>query len=297
MELHQLRGFFEIARGGSFTRAADKLYLTQPAISLQVKALEEELGEVLLDRSRKAVRLTVAGEILFRQTREIFGHLTTAREEIAALGDVLSGRLVIGTSDTNCIYVLPELLQRFRDRFPEVELDMRNKMSPEVCQLVLDDEVDFGLATLPARHRRLSNEKLFTRQDVLVCPPDHPLGGRIRVQLATVAAYPMLVLEHGSRTRVLVEETFHQIHLDLQIAMSLGSVEVIKRFVEIGMGIALVPKVAVAEEKVAGRLRVISVTGLASRATGLIMHCGRRRSLAAQAFIAMLREHLKGRAL
>ena len=297
MELHQLRGFYEIAKGGSFTRAADRLYLTQPAISLQVKALEEELGQVLLDRTRQAARLTEAGEILFRQTTQIFEHLATAREEIDALHEVLRGRLVIGTSDTNCTYILPELLQRFRERFPDVELDMRNKMSPEVCQLVLDDEVDLGLATLPAHHRRLSKEKLFTRQDVLVCPPDHPLAGRKRVRLATVAQYPMLVLEHGSRTRTLLDETFEQIDVDLQIAMSLGSVEVIKRFVEIGMGIALVPKVAVAEEKAADRLRVISVIGLASRATGLIVHRGRRRSPAAKAFIAMLRAHLKGRAL
>lgn len=297
MELHQLRGFYEIAKGGSFTSAADRLYLTQPAISLQVKALEEELGEVLLDRNRKGVRLTVAGEILYAQAREIFGHLATAREEIDALRDVLRGRLAIGTSDTNCTYILPELLRRFRARFPLVELDMRNKMSPEVCQLVLDDEVDLGLVTLPVRHRRLSNEKLFTRRDVLVCPPDHPLAERRRVQLATVAGYPLLVLEQGSRTRALLEETFHQAELDLEIAMNLGSIEVIKRFVEIGMGIALVPKVAVAEEEAAGRLRVISVTGLEARATGLVVHRGRRRSPAAQAFVTMLREDLKGRAL
>ena len=165
MELHQLRGFYEIAKGGSFTRAADRLYLTQPAISLQVKALEEELGQVLLDRTRQTARLTEAGEILFRQTTQIFEHLATAREEIDALHEVLRGRLVIGTSDTNCTYILPELLQRFRERFPDVELDMRNKMSPEVCQLVLDDEVD--LALLPELEHRRRRELLRDRADLM----------------------------------------------------------------------------------------------------------------------------------
>ena len=296
MELHQLRGFYEIAREGSFTRAAHKLFLTQPAISLQVKSLEEELGETLLDRSRKTIRLTPAGEILFRQTREVFEHLVVARDEIDALRDVLRGRLTIGTSDTNCTYILPQLLSQFRQRYPEVEVDIRNKMSSEVGRLVLDDEVDIGVATLPVRHRQLSNRRLFTRQDVLICPPGHPLSGRKSVRLSTIAKYPLLALEPGSTSRSLMEETFQRADLDLQIAMNLGSVEVIKRFVEIGLGIALVPKVAVVEES-ASRLVAIPVRGLEPRHTGLVEHRGRRRSPSAQVFIAMLEEQLKGKKL
>ena len=192
---------------------------------------------------------------------------------------------------------MPQLLRQFRHRFPEGEVDMRNKMSSEVARLVLDDEVDFGLATLPVRHRQLSNEQLFTRQDVLICPPTHPLAERKSVQLATVARYPMLALEQGSTTRSLMEESFHRLDLDLQIVMNLGSVEVIKRFVEIDLGIALVPRVSVAGGEAARRLRVIPVRGLQARATGLVEHRGRRRSQAAQALIAMLREQLSGKVL
>ena len=139
------------ARHGSFTRAAEKLFLTQPAIRLQIQALETELQEMLLERNRRQIRLTPAGEILFLHARDIFARLEEAHSDIAALKSVLRGRLAIGTSDTNCTYILPGLLAEFRARHPEVELDIRNRMSPEVGNLVLNDEGEFGLATLPVK--------------------------------------------------------------------------------------------------------------------------------------------------
>ena len=299
MELHQLRGFFEIAREGSFTRAADKLYLTQPAISLQLKALEEELGEMLFERTRKSAELTPAGEILFRRARAVFEELSTARDEIAALQEVLRGRLVIGTSDTNCSYVLPQVLQQFRQCYPEVEIDIRNKMSSEVGRMVLADEVDLGLATLPVRHRSLTNEILFARRDVLICRADHRMAKKRSTTLKTVAAFPLLALEQGSTTRKLMDEMFMRADLGVDIIMNLGSIEVVKRFVEIGLGLglALVPKVAVAAEEAEGRLAAVPVAGLPARDIGLVEHRGRRRSKATQAFVEMLQAQFAGRKL
>ena len=293
MDLYQLRGFFEIAREGSFTRAADKLFLTQPAISLQIKALEQELGEILFERMRKSIRLTPAGEVLYRRVQEVFDRLEVAREEIAALRQVLRGRLVIGTSDTNCTYLLPGPLQQFRRQYAEVELDIRNRMSAEIGQMVLGHEVDFGLATLPAKHRDLVSEELFERSDVLVCRPDHPLAQRKYVRLQDVVEHPLLALERGSTSRRLMEEAFIRAKLELQPAMNLASIEVIKRFVEIGMGIAVVPRMAVEKEAAAGLLQSVRVRGLAPRTIGLIEHRGRRRSPAVQAFLDILRDHIE----
>ena len=293
MDLYQLRGFFEIAREGSFTRAADKLFLTQPAISLQIKALEEELGEILFERMRKSIRLTPAGEILYRRVQEVFDRLEVAREEIAAVQQVLQGRVVIGTSDTNCTYLLPGPLQQFREQYAGVDLDIRNRMSSEIWHMVLNHEVDFGLATLPAKHRDLVSEELFERSDVLICRPDHPLAPRKYVRLQEVVEYPLLALERGSTSRRLLEEAFIRANLELQPAMNLASIEVIKRFVEIGMGIALVPRMAVERETEAGLLQSARVRGLAPRVIGLIEHRGRRRSPAAQAFLDILRDHIE----
>lgn len=290
MDLYQLRGFYEIVREQSFTRAAEKLFLTQPAISLQIKALEGELDEILLERNRRQLRLTPAGEILFAHTKEIFARLEMARDEIAALKLVLRGRLAIGTSDTNCTYILPGLLAEFRTRYPEVELDIRNRMSPEVGNLVLNDEVEFGLATLPVKHRDLLGKVLFARRDVLICSPDHALGKRRRIGLKQIAEHPFLALERGSTSRQLLDEVFQREGLELQVEMNLGGIEIIKRYVEIGLGVALVPEVAVAEEVAAGKLHAVQVTGLAKRQIGLVEHRGRRRSRATEAFLELLQE-------
>lgn len=290
MDLYQLRGFYEIVREQSFTRAAEKLFLTQPAISLQIKALETELQEMLLERNRRQIRLTPAGEILFLHARDIFARLEEAHSDIAALKSVLRGRLAIGTSDTNCTYILPGLLAEFRARHPEVELDIRNRMSPEVGNLVLNDEVEFGLATLPVKHRDLFGEALFERRDVLICPPDHALGKRKRVGLEQVAEHPFLALERGSTSRQLLDELFRHEGLELQVEMNLGGIEILKRYVEIGLGIALVPEVAVEEEVAAGKLHALQVNGLVKRKIGLVEHKGRRRSQATTAFLDLLEE-------
>ncbi len=290
MDLYQLRSFYEIVREQSFTRAADKLFLTQPALSLQIKALESELDALLLERNRRQLRLTPAGEILFAQAKEVLARLEQARDDIAALKQILRGRLAIGTSDTNCTYVLPNVLAEFRARYPAVELDIRNRMSPEVSKLVLNDEVEFGLATLPVKHRDLVSAPLFARRDVLICPRNHALSKRRRIRLKQLAQYPFLVLERGSTSRHLLDEIFQQEGLALQVEMTLGGIEIIKRYVEIGLGVALVPAVAVEAEVAAGKVCAIPVHGLAKRQIGLIEHRGRRRAPATEAFLALLRE-------
>ena len=297
MELHQLRGFYEIAREGSFTKAADRLFVTQPAISLQLKALEDELGERLVERSRGRARLTPAGQLLYQRARSVFDELDGMRDDMDALRQVLRGRVTVGTSDTNCTYVLPEVLVEFRERHPGVEVDIRNKMSSEVGRLVLEDEVDFGLATLPLRHPNLDSEALFTRRDLLICPPDHALAARHSVQMKTVMRESLLVLEEGSRSRELLEQAFHEAEMDMTASMSLGSIEVIKRFVEIGFGIAVVPAISVEVEAAAGRLVAISIRGLKTRSIGLVEHRGRRRSAATSALLQVIQKHLSGKRL
>ncbi|MDA0336567.1 MAG: LysR family transcriptional regulator [bacterium] len=294
MELQQLRGFYEVAREGSFTRAAARLFLTQPAISQQVKALEEELGQALIVRGRRAVELTAAGHALYERTTTIFAELEGARQELDAMGQIVRGRVLLATSDTNCTYVLPNVLRRFRARYPEVKVDIRNKMSAEVRQLTLADQVDFGIVTLPARERGLRSEPLFVRGDVWICPPGHALAGRQSIRPATAGRFPLLALERGSQSRAVLDEVLQRAGVAPRLAMELGSIEIIKQFVEIDFGIALVPAVSVVREAAEGRLLTIGAQGFDGRSIGLVRHRGRPESPATAALTQMIREDLAG---
>ena len=144
MELTQLRGFATVARMGSFTRAAEVLFRSQPAMSLQVKALERELGEPLFERRGRTLLLTPPGRVLLERAEQILGLVEQADDEIAALKGLAGGTLVIGTNDSNCLYVLPALIQRFRSRFPAVELHLTNSHSAQVVKGVVEGRVGRG---------------------------------------------------------------------------------------------------------------------------------------------------------
>ncbi len=292
MDLDQLRGFLETAREKSFTRAAEKLFLTQPAVSLQIKALEEDLGERLFERRGKRVLLTEAGRLLLARAEEVFGVIEQARQDLASLGELRTGRLCIGTSDTNCAYVLPPAVKAFREAYPGIEIRLTDRMSPEVVRLVLEGAVDFGLATLPVTEPRVETDPLFLREDVAICAPGHPLGKRDSVVLEDLGAYPMLALEQGSTSRGLMDRMFVEAEVVPEVAMELGSIEVVKRFVEIGLGVALVPEVAVREEVRAKRLTVVRVRGMPARQVGVVRRVGGHVSPAVQAFLGFLRDHL-----
>lgn len=292
MDIDQMRGFLETARERSFTRAAEKLFLTQPAVSLQIKALETELGTPLFERRGKRVLLTQAGQVLFLRAEEILNLVARAQQDIAALDDLKAGRLCIGTSDTNCAYVLPPVIQAFRAAYPGVDIRLTDRMSAEVVRLVMEGHVDFGLATLPVGETRVVTEPLFFREDVLICPEDHPLGKRSQVLLEETVGFPWLMLERGSTSRNLLDGAFYRAGLHVHVAMELGSVEVIKRFVEIGMGVALVPKVAAEEEVISGRLVAVKVVHLPVRQVGVVRRLGGHLGRAAEVFLVFLKRHV-----
>jgi len=291
MELHQLRGFVLVARLGSFTRAAEELYLTQPALSLQVKALETELGERLFERGGRRLLLTPAGHILLERAERVLGLVDGARDDIAALRGLAQGRLAIGASDSYCLYLLPEIVRLYRERHPGVELRLTNCTSTEVAGLVADGEVDFGLVTLPIVHHRLTSTPLLAREDVLICAPGHPLSSAPDVTLEDVAAYPLLLLDRGS-SRALLDRLFDDAGLVPEIVIELGSVEVIKRYVEIGLGVSIVPSLAIAREVHEGRLRTVRLAWLPPLGIGIVERKAAYRSPAAAAFLELLSERV-----
>ncbi len=295
MDFNQLSSFIQVAQEGSFTRAAEKLFLTQPALSLQIKALETELETPLFERRNRQIFLTEVGRMVLQRGKEILGIVEQIHEDVAAHQGMQTGRVQIGTSDTICLYVLPQLVQSFRTQFPNIDIHLTNKPSDEVATLLKQGAVDFGIVTLPLVDPNLEIQPLAYREDVIICHPAHRLAQRAcKTDLlpTELGEYTLLLLEEGGTSRGLLNQLFVENAISPHV-MDLGSIEVIKRYVEIDMGISVVPKVAVKEEVKAGRLHIISVPWLPLREIGLVLRRGGYLSPASHKFVAMLQGEIK----
>jgi DNA-binding transcriptional LysR family regulator len=242
MEFDQLKGFFQVAKLKSFTEAAQKLYLTQPAISLQVKALEEEMGEKLFERVGRRIKLTHAGEILFRLTEDIVRKMDEIRSVMGELHSLERGRFILGASDTTSLYFIPDLIKEFRRAHPNIELLLVNRISQEVVRRVIECEVDLGIVSLPAAEPRLSVKPLIKHPMVCVVAADHPLAGRKMVRAADLAGEPMIALEKESTIRRRIDAYLSENGVQPRTVIELGSFEIIKKFVAIGLGISIIPE-------------------------------------------------------
>ncbi|MCP4645113.1 MAG: LysR family transcriptional regulator [bacterium] len=299
MDFDRLNAFRAVAMEGNFSRAAERLFKTQPAISQAVRALEEELGERLLVRQGRTTTLTQAGRILLEQADRATEALDVARARIQGLRELTEGELVLATSDTTACYALPDVLRAYRSRYPGVEVRIANRPSPVAAAQVASREADLAIVTLPVTHPKLESESLAVREDVAICAPGHALARRRRISLVDLAAHPLLLLDHGANTRSFIDAQFAEAGLTPRVSMELGSIEVIKRLVQLDFGVSVVPGIAVRDETRRGALHAIRVFDRsACRAMGIVYPKTGIASPAAVAFADLLRKRLtRGAAL
>ncbi|MCB0032532.1 MAG: LysR family transcriptional regulator [Anaerolineales bacterium] len=290
MEIYQLQGFVEVAQTGSFTRAAKNLYLTQPALSLQIKALEKELQEALFERQGRSIHLTAAGQVLLQRAQQILELISQTKQEIQAVKGLRGGRLAIATNDSYALYLLPRLIELFRRQFPAVELRVSTQPSAAVVERMLAGTADFGLITLPLLDNRVSTETLFWREDVAICSVSHPLAQEQRISLKQLIEFPLLVLEAGSTSLRILEQNLAGLNMAPSTLIELGSLEVIKRLAEINLGVAVVPGFTVEEAVQNGRLHALRLEEIPPRSVGIVKRRNGYLSPAAQMFIKMLKE-------
>lgn len=291
MEFDQLKGFYQVAKLRSFTKAASKLYLTQPAISLQVKALEKELAGKLFERVGRRVSLTPAGDALFRLTEDIFGKLDEVRAVMSELNNLQRGRLVLGTSDTTSLYFIPELIKDFRKAYPNIELEIVNRMSQEVVRRVLDCEADLGIVSLPVAEARLMVVPLLRHRLVCVVAADHPLAGRKLVRPSDLGGQPMVALERGSTTRKRIDSYLSDHGVSARTVIELGSFETIKKFVAIGLGLSIIPELAARSGQ--DGIRAVRFHKAPRIELGAVYRKDRFLPHAARAFLDLARGHFK----
>jgi DNA-binding transcriptional LysR family regulator len=297
LRTERLVALVEVARHEGFSRAARALGRTQSSLSQSVAALEADVGAPLLVREGRRTRPTEAGRLLVAAAERVLGDLERARAELDALGALTRGRLVVGTTDTLAMHVLPPVLRELRTRHPGVELVLDHRPSPIIAERVADGAVDLGVVTLPlpaglrvrgrAAEGELRVEPLGKFEDALVCPAGHRLAERPRVTAADLAGEPMLLLDRSTAGRAYLDAWLAERGVSPRVAMEMASVDVLIRLVELGFGVTVVPSVAVRGRE--GALVTRPLAALRPRRVGLVTPSVGPLSPAARAFVALAR--------
>jgi DNA-binding transcriptional LysR family regulator len=295
IDTDRLALFVAVARERGFSRAARKVHKTQSAVSQAVRKLEDDLGQTLFVRDSRTTALTHAGGVLLVHADRVLAELARAEESLSSLREIKSGELVIGTSDTLAYYVLPPVFAEYRRRYPGVELRLDNRTSPAVALGVAERTIDVGVVSLPlpeglrAGNRplaeRVRTEPLAAQDDVVICPPGHPLAARKRVAAAALAPYPLVLLDRTTATRAFLDAELARAGARANIVMEMSSVEVIKKLVELGFGVSVVPRLAIEREVAAGVLVGVAMTASAVRRVGIVTGLDGAPTAAAGAFV------------
>jgi DNA-binding transcriptional LysR family regulator len=291
MDLDQLHTFLEIVRLKSFSKAAQTCYRTQPAISAQVRQLEQELNAPLFERLGTRIALTTAGKIFAEYAEQILQLRRRAQEVINELERVPRGEIVIAANEATCIYVLPAVFSEYKKLFPNVQLHVDRSYGSKVMAAVLDNLADFGITQLPVQDKKLQVVKIHSDEIKLLVPGSHAFAGRASVSAEEVAGEPLLLPKSGT-TRARLNAWFEQVEEELQISMELDSTEMIKQFVKAGLGVSFLAASHCREEVAAGTLATISLAPEPMiRRLGLIYRKDKSLSKAALGFIQVTIEH------
>ena len=288
MTLDDLRAFSTVAAEGSFSRAARKLRKTQPAVSQAVQRLEREAGERLIDRSSREGALTDAGELMLDYAHRLMRLSDEARKAVSDLRDVRTGRVLIGANEGAVHAVLP-LIERFHRAHPGVLVEVRRVAARQIAHEVLLRNVDFGVLTFKPAERDLSSVVLGADELVLLVPPSHALAGGGPISMEEMGKHVIIAHNDPSPLRDEVLRLYEERRMALNIRISLPSLDAIKRAVEAGLGVALLPRRCAHDELARGQLAAVRVPELSSRRDlHLVFRRAGKKSHAADAFLQQL---------
>ncbi len=291
MDLDQLHTFLEIVRLKSFSKAAQTCYRTQPAVSAQVRQLEQELNTALFERLGTKIALTAAGKIFAEYAEQILQTRRRAQDLINELERSPRGELVIGATEGTCIYVLPQVFSEYKKQFPNVQLLVDRSYGSRVVEAVVDSLADFGITQLPVNEKKLQVVKIHSDEIKLLAPIGHPMASRSCVRYQDLIGEPLLLPKSGI-TRSRLNAWFEPVEDELQVSMELDSTEMMKRFVMAGLGLSFLAGSYCREEIADNRLAAISLAPETMiRQLGLIYRKDKALSKAALGFIQVTLDH------
>jgi len=290
MDFDQLITFLEVARQGSFSRAGEKVFRSQSAVSAQIRQLEQEYGDRLLDRSGKTVKLTPAGLVLYDYAER----LKQLREEsLMAVADhsrTPRGTLRVGANEATCLYVLPAVFAEYCRRYPPVQINIYRNFSYKITEKLENGSIEVGILTLPIQSPSLEIQPIFRDKLMLMVSPNNPLAKHKTAAVRDIVKHPVLLPKTG-HTRRLLDKLFRPHRDELQVRMELPSIGMIKSFVAADLGVSLISASFARDEVASGQVKLIDLEDVELfRELGLAYRRDRTLSCATTAFIDILRQ-------
>ncbi|MEX2260319.1 MAG: LysR family transcriptional regulator [Bryobacteraceae bacterium] len=293
MDFDQIHTFLEIVRLKSFSKAAQTCFRTQPAISAQVRQLEQELGTALFERFGSRISLTTAGKIFSQYAEEMTEIRRRCQNAINELDRVPRGELVIAANEATCIYVLPRVFSDFKEQFPGVQLHVDRSYGSRVVEAVMENTADFGLTQLPVEEKRLQVVKVHSDEVRLIVPASHPLASRNEIRCQDLVDHPLLLPKSGT-TRTRLNTWLEPVEDEVRVSMELDSTEMMKRFVMAGLGASFLAVSNCRDEVGSKKLSAIALAPEPMvRRLGLIYRKDKPLSKAALGFIQVVLENIE----
>ena len=295
--LKQLRAFYQVVRCGSISKAADKLFLSQPSVSLQIQALERELNVVLFERRGPHLKLTPEGEVLFQLSEPLVDGIDKLQESFAAhFGKLESGELKIGAGESTILYILPEPVRRFVSAYPKVQLKMNNVTGRDGLKMLRSDEIDFAVGSMLEVPEDIEYKPVVNYDPMLITPLGHPLAEKAareeEITLEDVSQYGLILPPSHLSTWRIVKYVFQQNNLTFTVTLEAGGWEVIKKYVSLGMGISIVTDICL--EGTEPLMRIPLTKYFPQRSYGLVFRKGRFLSPQARRFMEIMEAYYAG---
>lgn len=291
MQIETLKIFCDLVETESFSQAAERNFVTQSAVSQQVRSLEEKFKRRLLERvrGRREVRLTNAGEVFYRESRSVLAAYSLLQESMRQLSGTVSGTVRVATVYSVGLHELPPVVRRFMELYPAAKIDLEYSRTTRIVRDVLSGAVELGVVAFPEKRRGLSVITLPGDRLVLICPPSHPLALRKKVRAAELQGQGFVLFERDIPTRRATDKILKSHNVTVTRLAEFDNIETIKRAVEVGMGCAIVPRPSVLDEQRSGQLAVVALNEPEwTRTVGVIHRSARPLSIAARKFIELL---------
>ncbi len=293
MHIETLKVFCDLVDLESFSLAAERNFVTQSAVSQQIRTLEEKFKRRLLERirGRREVKLTPAGEVFYRESRNVLEAFDQLEENLRGVVGKIGGTIKVATVYSVGLHELPSKVREFMTKFPAAKIDLEYSRTTRVVRDVLNGTVELGVLAFPEPRRGLTITPMAENRLVLIAPPDHKFAGRKKVKVSDLNGEDFVLFERDIPTRKAMDKIFKTNGIEVKKIAEFDNIETIKRAVEVGFGLAIVPEPAVSEAKKAGSLAVIQLAEKYwVRSVGVIHRSDKSLSLAAKKFVQLLSE-------